>query len=267
MKLLEVRNLHVAYDKVEAVSGVSLDVAEGQIVTVIGPNGAGKTTLLSAIMGVLPSRGGIAFDGRPREHAEIEEMVAAGVGLVPETRALFAEMTVEDNLALGGFHRYRHGERDQSGPIARVYDLFPRLRERRQQLAGTLSGGERQMLAVGRALMARPRLLMLDEPSLGLTPRIVREVLRIVSELRRRGVSILLVEQNARAALQVADYAYVLETGAVTLEGPAAQLARDPKVIEVYLGLGHGQRRASAWPARAPSAARWRRGSRPPGTR
>lgn len=239
--LLEVRGLRVAYDKVEAVSGVSLNVAEGQIVTVIGPNGAGKSTLLSAIMGVLPSRGSIVFDGQPREHAEIEEMVAAGMGLVPETRALFAEMTVEDNLMLGGFHRYRCGERDQTAQLREIYELFPRLRERRQQLAGTLSGGERQMLAVGRALMARPRLLMLDEPSLGLAPRIVREVLRIVSELRRRGVSILLVEQNARAALQVADYAYVLETGAITLEGPAAQLAQDPRVIEIYLGLGHGQ--------------------------
>lgn len=237
-KLLEVRGLQVAYGKVTAVAGVDLDVAPGQIVTVIGPNGAGKTTLLSAIMGVLPSRGDIRFCGQTREHAQIEEMVAAGMGLVPEKRELFAEMSVEDNLVLGGFHRYRRGERDQSESLREVYDLFPRLKERRAQLSGTLSGGERQMLAVGRALMARPRLLMLDEPSLGLAPRIVREVLRIVSELRKRGVSILLVEQNARAALQVADYAYVLETGAVTLEGPAAELARDPRVIEVYLGMG-----------------------------
>ncbi|WP_459617149.1 ABC transporter ATP-binding protein [Bordetella sp. 2513F-2] len=238
--LLQVRDLHVSYDKIEAVSGVSLEVAEGQIVTVIGPNGAGKTTLLSAIMGVLPARGEIVFCGRARPHAEIEEMVAAGMNLVPEKRELFAEMTVEDNLMLGGFHRYRTGQRDQERTLREVYDLFPRLRERRGQLAGTLSGGERQMLAVGRALMARPRLLMLDEPSLGLAPRIVREVFHIVGELRRMGVSILLIEQNARAALQVADYAYVLETGAITLEGPAAELARDPRVIEVYLGLGQG---------------------------
>ncbi|HEY0294705.1 MAG TPA: ABC transporter ATP-binding protein [Bordetella sp.] len=237
-KLLEVRDLQVAYGKVTAVAGVNIDVAEGQIVTVIGPNGAGKTTLLSAIMGVLPSRGAITFGGQTREHAEIEEMVAAGMGLVPEKRELFSEMTVEDNLVLGGFHRYRMGDRDQGISLREVYDLFPRLQERRAQLAGTLSGGERQMLAVGRALMAKPKLLMLDEPSLGLAPRIVREVLRIVSELRKLGVSILLVEQNARAALQVADYAYVLETGAVTLEGPAAELARDPRVIEVYLGMG-----------------------------
>ncbi len=239
-KLLQVRDLHVAYDKVEAISGVSLEVGEGQIVTVIGPNGAGKTTLLSAIMGVLPSQGGIVFGGKAREHAEIEEMVAAGMNLVPEKRELFAEMTVEDNLMLGAFDRYRRGLRDQDQTLAEVYELFPRLQERRAQLAGTLSGGERQMLAVGRALMAKPRLLMLDEPSLGLAPRIVREVFRIVARLREMGVSILLIEQNARAALQVADYAYVLETGTVTLEGPAAEVAQDPRVVEVYLGLGHG---------------------------
>ncbi|CUJ37349.1 ABC transporter ATP-binding protein [Achromobacter xylosoxidans] len=238
-KLLEVRDLRVAYDKVEAVSGVSLSVDEGKIVTVIGPNGAGKTTLLSAIMGVLPSRGEIVFGGKRQEHAEIEEMVAAGMNLVPEKRELFAEMSVEDNLMLGAFDRFRRGLRDQDQTLAEVYDLFPRLRERRAQLSGTLSGGERQMLAVGRALMAKPRLLMLDEPSLGLAPRIVREVFRIVEQLRGMGVSILLIEQNARAALQVADYAYVLETGAVTLEGPAGQVAEDPRVVEVYLGLGH----------------------------
>ncbi|CAB3829208.1 MULTISPECIES: ABC transporter ATP-binding protein [Achromobacter] len=239
-KLLQVRDLRVAYDKVEAVSGVSLEVGEGQIVTVIGPNGAGKTTLLSAIMGVLPSQGGITFGGKAQEHAEIEEMVAAGMNLVPEKRELFAEMTVEDNLMLGAFDRYRRGLRDQDQTLAEVFELFPRLQERRAQLAGTLSGGERQMLAVGRALMAKPRLLMLDEPSLGLAPRIVREVFRIVARLREMGVSILLIEQNARAALQVADYAYVLETGTVTLEGPAAEVAQDPRVVEVYLGLGHG---------------------------
>jgi branched-chain amino acid transport system ATP-binding protein len=249
-KLLEVRDLRVAYDKVEAVSGVSLAVGEGQIVTVIGPNGAGKTTLLSAIMGVLPSTGEIGFGGRRQEHAEIEEMVAAGMNLVPEKRELFAEMTVEDNLMLGAFHRYRNGLRDQDRTLAEVYDLFPRLKERRAQLAGTLSGGERQMLAVGRALMAKPRLLMLDEPSLGLAPRIVREVFRIVARLREMGVSILLIEQNARAALQVADYAYVLETGTVTLEGPAAQVAEDPRVVVVYLGLGQG----GGQPGAAPSA-------------
>ncbi|MYZ45308.1 ABC transporter ATP-binding protein [Schauerella aestuarii] len=236
--LLTVRGLQVAYDNITAVGGVDLTVGRGQIVTVIGPNGAGKTTLLSAIMGMLPSRGDIVFGDRPFVHAEVEDMVAAGMNLVPEKRELFGEMTVEDNLALGGFHRYRTGQRDQTQSLQEVYDLFPRLRERRGQLAATLSGGERQMLALGRALMARPTLLMLDEPSLGLAPRIVGEVLNIVVELRRRGVSILLVEQNARAALKIADYAYVLELGAVTLEGPAAEVAQNPKVIDIYLGHG-----------------------------
>jgi branched-chain amino acid transport system ATP-binding protein len=165
-------------------------------------------------------------------------MVARGMTLVPEKRELFGEMTVEDNLLLGAFQRYRSGARDHGKTMDEVYALFPRLRERKGQLAGTLSGGERQMLAVGRALMARPKLLMLDEPSLGLAPLIVREIFHIIVELKRRGVSILLVEQNARAALQIADYAYVLETGECVLDGPAATLANDPRVIESYLGLG-----------------------------
>ena len=240
--VLDVRALSAAYGKVEALHGASLKVARGQIVTVIGPNGAGKTTLLAAIMGALPLggsvRGRIVFDGVERAGQEIEQMVTAGMTLVPETRELFSEMTVADNLLLGAFQRFRRGERDQAATMEEVFALFPRLRERRTQLAGTLSGGERQMLAIGRALMARPRLLMLDEPSLGLAPRIVREIFRIIETLRRRGASILLVEQNARAALQVADYAYVLETGEIALEGPAAQLACDARVIESYLGLG-----------------------------
>ena len=236
--VLEVRDLCVAYGKVEALTNANLTVGEGQIVTVIGPNGAGKTTMLSAIMGVLGSKGQVAFDGSIEAVPEVERMVARGMNLVPEKRELFGEMTVEDNLTLGAFQRYRSGHRDQAQTMEEVYTLFPRLKERRGQLAGTLSGGERQMLAVGRALMAKPKLLMLDEPSLGLAPLIVREIFRIIAELRRRGVSILLVEQNARAALQVADYAYVLETGQIAMQGPAAQLADDPRVIEAYLGLG-----------------------------
>jgi len=236
--LLEVRNLSVAYGKVEALSNAGITVGEGQIVTVVGPNGAGKTTMLSAIMGLLPARGEIIFDGVPDDMPDVEDLVARGMNLVPEKRELFTTMTVQDNLALGAFQRYRLGHRDQAATEADIYDLFPRLKERRQQLAGTLSGGERQMLAVARALMAKPKLLMLDEPSLGLAPLIVREIFRIIAELRRRGVSILLVEQNARAALQVADYAYVLETGQVAMEGPAQELANDPRVIEAYLGLG-----------------------------
>ncbi|MDD2545421.1 MAG: ABC transporter ATP-binding protein [Burkholderiaceae bacterium] len=236
--VLDIRNLSVSYGKVEALSQANLTVGQGQIVTVIGPNGAGKTTLLSAVMGLLPSRGEIRFDGQAEPQADVEHMVARGMNLVPEKRELFSEMSVEDNLTLGAFQRYRSGQRDHAQTMDEVYALFPRLKERRHQLAGTLSGGERQMLAVGRALMAKPKLLMLDEPSLGLAPLIVREIFRIIAELRRRGVSILLVEQNARAALQVADYAYVLETGQIAMHGPAAQLADDPRVIEAYLGLG-----------------------------
>ena len=241
-RILEVRDLSVSYGKVEALSNANLDVDTGQIVTVIGPNGAGKTTLLAAIMGALPTsgatRGLVRFGGAVETQPSIEAMVARGMTLVPEKRELFGEMTVEDNLLLGSFQRYRSGARDHGKTMNEVYALFPRLQERKVQLAGTLSGGERQMLAVGRALMAKPRLLMLDEPSLGLAPLIVREIFHIIVELKRRGVSILLVEQNARAALQIADYAYVLETGECVLDGPAAQLASDPRVIESYLGLG-----------------------------
>jgi branched-chain amino acid transport system ATP-binding protein len=226
--VLEVKNLSVAYGKVEAVSGVSLAVGEGKIVTVIGPNGAGKTTTLSAIMGLLPSRGEVAFDGSIEQVPEVERMVVRGMNLVPEKRELFGSMSIEDNLLLGAFQRHRSGKRDHLETMEEVYTLFPRLKERRLQQAGTMSGGERQMLAVGRALMARPKLLMLDEPSLGLAPLIVREIFRIIAELRRRGVSILLVEQNARAALQVADYAYVLENGGIKMHGEASTLRDDP---------------------------------------
>lgn len=237
--ILEVADLSVSYDKVEALHHANIKVGAGQIVTVIGPNGAGKTTMLSAIMGVLPhTRGSIRFLGEEMLDAEVEEMVARGMNLVPESRALFGEMSVEDNLQLGAFMRHRLGHRDSSETMVQVFDIFPRLKERRNQLAGTLSGGERQMLAVGRALMAKPKLLMLDEPSLGLAPLIVREIFRIISELKQTGVSILLVEQNARAALQVADYGYVLETGELAMEGPSGELIGDPRVIESYLGLG-----------------------------
>jgi branched-chain amino acid transport system ATP-binding protein len=238
--LLRVRDLSVAYGKVEALHNANLRVGAGRIVTVIGPNGAGKTTLLAAIMGALPTNGEadgeVCFDGVDCNGVAIERMVARGMTLVPEKRELFGEMTVEDNLLLGAFQRYRAGHRDHRQTMAEVYALFPRLAQRRTQLAGTLSGGERQMLAIGRALMAKPKLLMLDEPSLGLAPLVVREIFHIIVELKRRGTAILLVEQNARAALQIADDAYVLETGEIVLEGPAAQLASDPRVIESYLG-------------------------------
>ena len=216
-------------------------MGEGEIVTVIGPNGAGKTTLLTAIMGLLPAQGSLALDGQPIARPTVEAMVARGVGLVPEKRELFGEMSIEDNLLLGGFARWRRGQKDQRDRMEEVFAIFPRLKERRTQMAATLSGGERQMLAIGRALMARPRLLMLDEPSLGLAPLIVREVLNTVASLRRQGVSVLLVEQNARAALQVADRAYVLEMGAVALSGPAQALARDRRIVDTYLGMGGKQ--------------------------
>ncbi|NYZ13821.1 ABC transporter ATP-binding protein [Azospirillum sp. RWY-5-1] len=234
--LLDVKGLSVAYGKVEAVSKLDLSVPHGSIVTVIGPNGAGKTTTLSAIIGLLPSTGRIVFDGAD-DRPDVEAMVARGMTLVPEKRELFGSMSIEDNLLLGAFQRCRAGHRDHATTLADVYALFPRLKERRAQAAGTLSGGERQMLAVGRALMAKPKLLMLDEPSLGLAPLIVREIFRIIAELRRRGVSILLVEQNARAALQVADHAYVLENGAVKMQGEAQAIAADPRIVESYLGL------------------------------
>lgn len=237
--VLDVEDLCVSYGKVEALHHVGIKVGAGQIVTVIGPNGAGKTTMLSSVMGLLPrSQGRIRLLGNDVANAEVEEMVALGVNLVPESRALFAEMSVEDNLLLGAFYRYRGGNRDHEQTMGEVFRIFPRLRERRTQHAGTLSGGERQMLALARALMARPRLLMLDEPSLGLAPLIVRDIFRVIASLKDTGVAILLVEQNARAALQVADYGYVLETGEIALEGPSRQLIDDPKVVESYLGLG-----------------------------
>jgi branched-chain amino acid transport system ATP-binding protein len=234
--LLEVRDLHVAYGRVEAVHGVSLTVEDGRIVTVIGPNGAGKTTLLGAIMGMLPSRGHIGFLGASAARLTVEQRVGQGLCLVPERRELFAAMSVADNLELGAFQRFRSGDRTIGSTRDEVYARFPRLAERRAQLAGTLSGGERQMLALGRALMAKPRLLMLDEPSLGLAPLIVREIFNIIAALKAAGVAILLVEQNARAALQVADHGYVLETGEVAIEGASDQLAGDSRVAATYLG-------------------------------
>ncbi len=238
--ILEVKNLSVSYSKIEALHDISLTIRRGEIVTVIGPNGAGKTTLLLALMGLLPAAGSIVYMGQAQgREREVEHLVRHGMTLVPEKRELFAEMSVEDNLVLGAFDRYRTGHRDHMETMDEVFEIFPRLEERRAQLAGTLSGGERQMLAMGRALMAKPRLLMLDEPSLGLAPLIIREIFRIIAELRQTGVAILLVEQNARAALHVADYGYVLETGEVSLAGPSAELVADPRVIESYLGLGH----------------------------
>ena len=232
--LLQVSDAHIAYGKVEAVRGVTLEVAENEIVTIIGANGAGKTTLLNAIMGILPLKGGVNLAGNDLTRLEIEDRVAAGLSLVPEHRELFTAMNVEDNLRLGAF---RIANALAARSLERVYTLFPRLKERRRQLAGTLSGGEQQMLAMGRALMRAPKLLMLDEPSLGLAPIIVADILRTITELRASGVSVLLVEQNAQAALQIADRAYVMELGEFVLQGTAKDVAGDARVAESYLGF------------------------------
>jgi branched-chain amino acid transport system ATP-binding protein len=235
--MLEIRDLHVSYGQVDAVRGVSLSLAHGQIVSVIGPNGAGKTTMLGAAIGLLPSTGTLRFDGEDLHALDVEARVERGLCLVPERRELFGELSVLDNLVLGAYSR-RLSRATLKDRLDAVYARFERLAERRAQRADTLSGGERQMLALGRALMSAPRLLMLDEPSLGLAPLIVQEILSIVRGLRADGVSILLVEQNARAALQSSDHGYVLETGEIALSGASAELAEDPRVQATYLGGG-----------------------------
>jgi len=234
--LLSVDDVHVAYGKVEAVRSASLEVGGNEIVTIIGANGAGKTTLLNAIMGILPLTGRVSFAGEDVARLEIEDRVAAGLSLVPEHRELFASMNVEDNLQLGAF---RVAKTQAATSFERVYALFPRLKERRKQLAGTLSGGEQQMLAMGRALMGAPKLLMLDEPSLGLAPIIVADIFKTIGDLRIAGVSVLLVEQNAQAALAIADRAYVMELGEFVLNGAAKEIASDQRVVASYLGFQH----------------------------
>ncbi len=238
--LLEVTGLRAGYGRAEVLHGIELMVAEGEIATLIGPNGAGKTTTLQAIMRLIPSQGNVRFQGVDVGGLSTEELVARGLALVPETRALFTDMRVEENLLLGFYRSFRQGARDQDARLAQVFAIFPRLQERRRQLAGTLSGGERQMLALGRALMGRPALLMLDEPSLGLAPLIVRDIFAVLDRLRKGGLSILLVEQNARAALALADHGMVLEMGAVVATGASAALSADPRVLETYLGQRHG---------------------------
>ena len=238
--LLEVSDLHAGYGRAEVLTGLSFALAPRQVVSVIGPNGAGKSTTLAALMGILPYRGRVVFDGQDLAGSTLEDRVMMGLALVPEKRELFGTMPVEDNLVLGGYRAMKQRVPHWKNAIERVYTLFPRLKERRAQLAGTLSGGERQMLALGRALMSAPKLLMLDEPSLGLAPLVVRDIFATIERLRAEGTSILLIEQNARAALAVSDHGYVLETGAFALDGPAEALAHDPRVIETYLGAQRG---------------------------
>ncbi|MCC7105740.1 MAG: ABC transporter ATP-binding protein [Chloroflexi bacterium] len=232
--MLTVTDLHTSYGAVAALQGISLEVPDGCVVALIGANGAGKSTTLNTISGLLrPNRGSIRFQGREIACWRADQVAALGLVQVPEGRQILAPLTVEENLLLGAYPRR---DREIPADLQAVYRRFGRLSERRQQLAGSLSGGEQQMLAIGRALMARPKLLMLDEPSLGLAPLIVQEVFRIISELKAQGATILLVEQNARKALGVADHAYVLEGGEVVQQGSATELRDDPRIVEAYLG-------------------------------
>jgi len=234
MSLLRVQGLKVAYGGIQAVRGIDFEVAEGELVCLIGANGAGKSSTLKGIMGLAHPKGEVLFNGDRLHKLPTHAIAARGLALVPEGRGIFGRLTVAENLDMGAFSR-----RDKAGikvDLARVYGLFPRLEERREQLAGTLSGGEQQMLAIGRALMGRPRLLLLDEPSMGLAPLMVRKIYETVAAIAQEGVTILLVEQNANLALQVSQRAYVMESGAITLAGPSAQLSADPKVRAAYLG-------------------------------
>ena len=232
--LLEVRALEAGYGGIRAVKGIDLEVAEGELVCLIGANGAGKSSTLRAICGLLPARaGGVRYDGMDISSVPVHELPHRGLVMVPEGRGIFPQLTVRENLAMGAFARRDDGV---AADLERQFEAFPRLRERSRQTAGTLSGGEQQMLAIARALMARPRLLLLDEPSMGLAPRLVARIFAIVREIAAQGVTILLVEQNARAALELADRAYVMDSGEITLAGPARALLDDPKVREAYLG-------------------------------
>ena len=237
MSLLYIKDLKVSYGGIEAIKGISLSVEKGEIVTLIGANGAGKSTTLRAISGLVPIQDGtITYDGQVISGQSSQKIVSEGIGMVPEGRRVFPNLTVLENLKIGAYLR-----KDDLGPdIEHVYQLFPRLKERSWQPAGTLSGGEQQMLAVGRAMMMRPKLLMMDEPSLGLAPLVIRDIFRIIQTLHEEGITILLVEQNANAALRIADSAYVLETGNITMHGTGKELLDNPQVKEAYLGKKRG---------------------------
>lgn len=233
--MLKIENLKVSYGGIHALRGISMDVPDGKIVTLIGANGAGKSTTLRTITGLVKAdAGSIRWDGQELTGQSIDQIIGEGIALSPEGRRVFADMTVLENLKIGAYLRKDKPEIEKD--LGWVYELFPRLKERSWQLAGTLSGGEQQMLAVGRALMSRPKLMMMDEPSLGLAPLVVQDIFKIIREINRQGVTILLVEQNANMALKIADLAYVLETGNITLTGTGAELLANEKVKEAYLG-------------------------------
>ncbi|KPJ64588.1 hypothetical protein AMK68_01250 [candidate division KD3-62 bacterium DG_56] len=240
--MLRVSSVITYHGAVQALKGVSLHVTQGEIVTIVGANGAGKTTLLTTISGLTPAaRGTVHFADQEITRWPSQRIVNAGICQVPEGRQLFGEMSVDDNLTLGAYQRSRPDKRSLPAELDALFELFPVLYERRRQRAGTLSGGEQQMLGIARALMAAPKLLLLDEPSVGLAPRVARDIFRVIASLRKRGTTMLLVEQNARAALQVADRGYVMETGAIVLEGTAQELLDDKEVQRAYLGKGYGQ--------------------------
>ena len=233
--MLEIKDLNVFYGAIHALKGISLTVADGELVSLIGANGAGKTTTLHAISGLLPvASGSILLDGTDLQKVPANTIIGLGMAHVPEGRHVFARMTVEENLRMGAY--ILRDQKRISENLERVYGHFPRLKERRRQLAGTLSGGEQQMLSTGRALMTDPKIVLMDEPSMGLSPLLVKEIFSIIQELHKSGITILLVEQNAKMALAVSDRAYVLETGTISMEGPAAELAADDRVRKAYLG-------------------------------
>jgi branched-chain amino acid transport system ATP-binding protein len=236
--LLNIKDLHVSYGKIKAIKGISLEVGAGEIVTLVGANGAGKTTMLKTISGILtPVSGEILYEGKPLSAIKPYERVIEGICQAPEGRGIFPGMTVLENLEMGKFSR-PDAKAENEEDLQMIYELFPRLKERLTQMGGTLSGGEQQMLAIGRALMSRPRLLLLDEPSMGLAPKFIAQIFEIIQEIKKRGVTILLVEQNAAKALSIADRAYVLETGNITLQGSGQELLNNPDVRKAYLGHG-----------------------------
>ena len=233
--MLEIRHLNVHYGGIHALRGINLEVDDGKIISLIGANGAGKSTTLKSVMGLVPkSAGSVVWNGRDITRLETKEIVKAGIALCPEGRKVFPDLTVAENLTIGAYLRKDKEEIKKDRDW--VYELFPRMKEREWQLAGTLSGGEQQMLAVGRALMTKPKLLMLDEPSLGLAPLVIKDIFSIIRQIKEAGVNVLLIEQNAKAALEISDFAYVMETGTITMSGPGRELLSDDRVKKAYLG-------------------------------